>query len=122
MKLIGSRSEQQMRDELVRSNHSLQNGTHGQALVAALESANVNLARAYVLDWIPEQAEDIYDVLVSRDDVLIVEVSRESNEVQLERQSLAVYKAKCSKVQRLKIIVAQDLLTKGFQPNTKSGD
>src|SRR5258706_15025865 len=109
MKLIGSRTEQQMREELVRSNLSLQDGSY-ERLVAALESANVNVAGAYVLNWIPEQAEDIYAVLASAVEVLIVEVPRDEGQVQWERQDLAGYKKKCSKVQRLKIAVAEDLL------------
>ena len=109
MKLIGSRTEQQMREELIRSNLSLQDGSYGR-LVSALESANVNVVGAYVLNWIPEQAEDIYAVLVSANEVLTVEVPRGEGEVLLEREELAGYEGKCSKVQRLKIAVAQDLL------------
>lgn len=109
MKLIGSRTEQQMREELVRSNLSLQDGSYVR-LVEVLESANVNVAGAYVLKWIPEQAEDIYAVLVSAGEVVTVEVPRGEGQVLLEREELAEYEGKCSKVQRLKIAVARDLL------------
>jgi hypothetical protein len=109
MKLIGSRAEQQMREELIRSNLSLQNGSHGR-LAEALESANVNIARAYVLNWIPEQAEDIYVVLVPEGEILTVEVPRDEGQVLLERGQLATYEGKCSKVQRLKVAVAKGLL------------
>lgn len=98
-----------MREELVRSNLSLRDGSHGP-LIAALKSANVNVAAAYVINWILEQAEDIYAVLVSSNEVLIVELPRGDGQIQLERQELANYRKKCSKVQRLKIAVAQDLL------------
>lgn len=109
MKLVGSLTEQQMREELVRSNLSLRDGSYGP-LIAALESVNVNVAGAYVINWIPEQAEDIYAVLASSNEVLIVEVPRGEGQIELERQDLANYQVKCSKVQRLKIAVAQDLL------------
>lgn len=98
-----------MREELVRSNLALRDGSYSR-LTNALESANVNVANAYVLNWIPEQAEDIYIVLVSIGEVLTVEVPRGEGEVLLEREELAGYDAKCSKVQRLKIAVALDLL------------
>lgn len=109
MKLIGSNTEQQMREELIRSNLALQDGSYGR-LADALESENVNVAGAYVLNWIPEQAEDIYAVLVSAGEVVTVEVPRGEGQVLVEREELAKYEGKCSKVQRLKIAVARDLL------------
>lgn len=109
MKLIGSRVEQEMREELLRSNIALCDGSYGP-LIAALESANVNIAGAFVVKWIHEQAEDIYAVLTSSREVLIVEVPRGEGRFLLDRQDLAVYKKKCSKIQRLKMAVAEDLL------------
>jgi hypothetical protein len=107
--LIGSRNEHKMRDELLRTNLSLRDGSCGP-LSAALESANVSVAGAYVINWIPEQAEDIYAVIVSPSEVLIVEIPRGKGQVHIERQDLVGYQAKCSRVQRLKIAVAQELL------------
>jgi hypothetical protein len=109
MKLIGSRAEQQMREELLRSNLSLRDGSR-EPLVAALEGANVNVPGAYVVHWIHEQAEDIYVVLISASDVLIVEVPRGEGQVKVDRRDLAGYQRKCSKAQRLKIAVAQELI------------
>lgn len=108
MKLIGSRIEQRMRDELIRSNLALQDGGYGR-LGNALELANVDVAVAYVLNWIPEQAEDIYAVLATANEVVIVEVPRTEGQVLVEREHLAKYEVKCSKIQRLKIAVARDL-------------
>lgn len=109
MKLVGSRTEQQIREELLRSNRALQDGTSGK-LANALASANVRVVDTYVLDWIPEQAEDIYVALASANEVVIVEVPRDEGQVLLERVDLAQYKRKCSKIQKLKIAVAMDLL------------
>lgn len=109
MKLIGSGVEQAMREELLRSNIALCDGSYGP-LAAALESANVNIAGAFVVKWIHEQAEDIYAVLVSSREVLVVEVPRSEGQVLIERVELAAYKRKCSKIQRLKIAVAENLL------------
>lgn len=112
MKLIGSRTEQQMREELLRSNLALRDGSY-ERLTEALESANVNVARAYVINWIPEQAEDIYAVLVSAGEVVTVEVPRGEGQVLLERDELVKYEDKCSKSQRLKVAVALALLASG---------
>lgn len=110
MKLIGSMVERKMREELIRSNFAFRDGTYDPRLIDVLNAANVDLDRAYVLNWIPEQAEDIYTVLVSPVEVLVIEVPREQGEAQVERQSLDAYSAKCSKHQRMKIAVAQDQL------------
>jgi hypothetical protein len=112
MKLIGSLTEQQMREELIQSNLALRDDTN-HALRHALESANVNVAAAYVIHWIPEQVEDIYDVLVSAGEVLTVEVPRVEGQILLKRVALATYERKCSKSHRLKIAVALDLLASG---------
>lgn len=50
-------------------------------LLRALRLVRPNLRQAYVLSWIPEQAEDIYDVLVDKDTVCTVEVRRTSTSV-----------------------------------------
>lgn len=64
IKPTGSRAEQQICKALVRSDLALQDGSYGR-LANALDSANVNVAGAYILNWMPEQAGDIYAVLVS---------------------------------------------------------
>lgn len=110
MKLIGSHTEQQMREELLRSNRSLQDGSAGDALVSLLKAANCDVTGVYVLNWIPEQAEDIYAVLVAPDEVLIAEIPRGAGPTLVERRGLEDYVAGCTKVQRLKIAVAQNLL------------
>lgn len=78
-----------------------------------LGGVNINIAGAYVLHWIPEQAEDIYEVLVSADEVVIVEVPRSEGRAMLERETLAQYESKCSKVSKRKIAIACDLLASG---------
>jgi hypothetical protein len=108
MKLTLSRSDQQMREELVRSNLTLQDGSN-QRLANILDSEGVNVCKAYVLNWIPEQAEDIYSVLVSAGEVITVEVPRGDGATLVEREDLARYESKCSKVQKIKIAIAREL-------------
>lgn len=109
-------ADQQTREELVRSNLALQDGSHGP-LVAALRGANANLANSYVVNWIPEQAQDIYTVLIEMGTVLIVEIPRDGSRVQIERQELSNFEAECSRVQRRKIAVAKEL---SFGTTTKA--
>lgn len=109
MKLKGSRVEKELRDELLRSNVALRDGSYGR-LAVALQSNDVNPACAYVVKWIHEQAEDIYAVLAPADVLLIVEVPRDEGPVSAQRADLVAYKNGSSRVQRLKIAVAEDLL------------
>jgi hypothetical protein len=117
MKLIGSRVEQQMREELIRSNLALQDGSHFR-LANALELANVNVVGAYVLNWTPEQAEDIYEVLASAVEVVTVEIPRSEGLALLERESLKAHERKCSKIQRIRIAVALELLISRASKNS----
>jgi hypothetical protein len=110
MKLIGSRTEQQLREELVRSKLSLRDVDH-DPLAKTLKSAKTDIVEAYVINWIPEQAEDIYEVLVTPSDVMILEIPRGEGEIRIQSQTLADYLIGASKAQRLKIAVAQDLFS-----------
>ena len=51
------------------------------ALSAAIEAAGFDLATAFVLEWIPEQAEDLFVVLAGPDGVVRVELVRDSGTV-----------------------------------------
>ncbi|WP_257386005.1 hypothetical protein [Tahibacter caeni] len=109
MKLVGGRTEQEYREGLVRSNLSLRNSS--SRLGAALEAAGVDVANAYVVFWIPEQAEDIYQVLTPAREIVTVELSRYSDDVLLlERQSLKDYERGRSQQDRIKLAVALDLI------------
>lgn len=109
MKLIGSRTEQEYRERLVRSNLSL--GNSGDRLGSALETVGVDVANAYVIFWIPEQAEDIYQVLTPAGEIVTVELPRYSDEILLlERRALKDYERGRSQQERIKLAVALDLI------------
>jgi NADPH-dependent 7-cyano-7-deazaguanine reductase QueF-like protein len=108
MKLIGSRTEQDFRERLIRSNRSLRERTG--PLAAVLETAGVDVANAYVISWIPEQGEDIYDVLTTAGGIVTVELPHDSGEILLARQSLKDYERGCSLQRRIELAVALDLI------------
>jgi hypothetical protein len=76
MRLIGSLTEDDLREQLSASNASLREGGGSPALRAALIACGVDPTTAFVLDWIPEQGEDIYTVLDGTRRVLTVELPR----------------------------------------------
>jgi hypothetical protein len=60
MKLVGSKVEQDFRHELIASKKKLYVEGGSQRLLEELRKHFENLETAYILDWIPEQGEDIY--------------------------------------------------------------
>jgi hypothetical protein len=65
-----------MREELLRSNAALRAGLDNPALSTLQRDQGVDLAKAFVLDWVPEQSEDIYTVLDGDRQVLTIELPR----------------------------------------------
>jgi hypothetical protein len=108
MKLIGSLSEQRERETLVASNAELRDGQTPLAL--ALQSHGVDLNTAYVLEWIPEQAEDLFVVLVGRERVVRLEVARSDGSiVAFDESALAAY-VPTGRPAGLRLAVALDLV------------
>ncbi|WP_233833537.1 hypothetical protein [Paraburkholderia sp. ZP32-5] len=66
-----------IRHDLLQSSASLLAGNETDALGIALRHLFPGIAYAFVLHWIPEQAEDIYWVLVSPTEVAEIEVPRD---------------------------------------------
>ena len=67
---------------------------------------------AFVLEWTPEQGEDIFVVLIDDESVATVEILREGQVSAFEVESLDEYRSKLrSKKSRIQLIVALDLLT-----------
>jgi hypothetical protein len=110
MTLFGSRTEQQIRDLLIESNLGLQNSEYGNELTRALHEEQVDLRTAYILNWLPEQAEDIFDILHGGPDIIIVKVSRAGAPTTTTRSTVDLYLAGKSKARQLTLAVAQKLV------------
>jgi hypothetical protein len=110
MTLFGSRTRRQIRDLLIESNLGLQNSEYGNELDRALHEENVDLRTAYILNWLPEQAEDIYDILHSGPDIIIVKVSRAGAPTTVARNTVDFYLEGKSTSKQLTLAVAQELV------------
>mgnify|MGYP003576315423 CR=1 FL=1 len=77
MKLIGSNSERQYRDELIVSRDGIFKKNSAPRLLETLRENYPGLTSAFVLHWIPEQGEDIYEVLINEHEVFLVEIPRD---------------------------------------------
>jgi hypothetical protein len=111
MKLTGSTTEQAYRRELVAAHHSLFNDKKKEGLLSFLRLRYHAMRTAYVLDWIPEQGDDTYCVLIDAKTVVWVEVSREEgvSPTIVDEMSLHRYQNGLSKTGRIKLSVALDL-------------
>ena len=108
MKLIGSKMESDFRDELLSSNNALQDS--GSKLRQALTAAGHETKNAYVLHWTPEQLEDLYTVLIDGSYLVYVEIDKYDNsQPLLERNELKPYMHGLSKMNQVRLAVAQDL-------------
>ncbi|MFC6549110.1 hypothetical protein ACFQBN_20820 [Cohnella cellulosilytica] len=112
MRLIGSKTEQDLRKQLIESNKLLFEGQGNKSLLKALEKYYPEMKTAYILHWIPEQGEDIYKVLVN--DSTIVEVELDRNDIAVEPLvstiSISQYRQGLSKHSQIKLEVALDLV------------
>ncbi|PZM64616.1 hypothetical protein DOE73_16255 [Paenibacillus dendritiformis] len=71
----------------------------------------------YILNWTPEQGEDIFTILVDLDKIAKVEISRvDHSEVPLiETFNLKDFQRRLSKIFQIKLAVAIDLAKKEHQ-------
>ena len=116
MKLIGSKIEKDFRAELIKSRDSLFNEKNMGKLLTVLRASDAELKTAYIIDWTPEQGEDIYRVLVNTDYIAMVELDRINPNAGpiVEKMPLSEYQQGLSKSARIKLAVAIDLAEKGL--------
>lgn len=67
--------------ELFESRKALFDGLSNPILLEALRIHFPGIQSAYILNWIPEQGEDIYFVLVKNDLIAIIEIQRSPQRV-----------------------------------------
>ncbi|WP_419905208.1 hypothetical protein [Kiloniella sp.] len=142
MRLIGSRREVKLREELVAGHQHLfanadkkdksirslfkklfvnmsKEQKEDKRILSCLRSNYPNMVTAYCLHWIPEQGEDIYFYLVDLDNVAVIEIDRLDDRVEIifENMTLRAYRKELSKSGRLLLAVALDLAQKDIDNN-----
>lgn len=103
-----------LRRELESSSNRLFSGENAK-LLSALKTRFPDLLGAYVVDWIPEQGEDIYTVIIGRDLVAVIEIDRQSaaGEPLIDVYTIEEYRKEhpsLSKERRRKLAVALELI------------
>lgn len=117
MKLIGSKTEQELREQLIESNHLLFKSEEKKKLIEIIKILHPEMTTAYILDWIPEQGEDIYKILINDNLILEIELDRLNNEFEpiVDTQTIPQYLQGLSKPGQIKLAVALDLAKQGLK-------
>lgn len=112
MKLIGSLMEDGFSKELSNSWDGLREP--GNQVFKILKDEVGFINSAFVLNWTPEQSEDIYTVLVNGSEIIFVEVSKSNGEVlNFKNVSVKEYeKSLRSRQSKIKLAVAIELASK----------
>ena len=100
---------------LLQSSSNLLKGPLTPLRVALLEKFGP-MEKAFIVDWIPEQGEDIYTIVINRDAIIVLEISRhEPTALEFEIKTVRAYFAenpRIGKDTRRKIEAAVRLFAK----------
>lgn len=111
MRLIGSMSEQKIREEMLKGKDGIFLGGEAPRLLNALRKIYPGLGKAFVLHYIPEQDADIYDVLVDKDTVINIEINKNNIFYKFKIFDVNYYSLKNkSRIKNIKLMVAIDLM------------
>lgn len=117
MKLIGSKVEQELREQLIKSNQSLFEDKEKRRLLEVIKSSFPKMKTAYIVQWIPEQGEDIYKILIDDNIIAEIELNRYNSETEqiVSYNSITQYLQGLSKINQIKLAVALDLVKQKFK-------
>ncbi|TVX92500.1 hypothetical protein [Paenibacillus agilis] len=111
MKLIGSKLEQELKKQLTKSNKSFFKDEEKRSLLEVVRSSYPEMNTAYIIDWIPEQDEDIYKILINDCIIAEIELDRyniESSPIVITK-TISEYLKGLSKQCQIKLAVALEL-------------
>ncbi|WP_343694020.1 hypothetical protein [Chitinophaga sp.] len=116
MKLIGSKIENELRTSLIASSQSLFNSNN--EVIKKLKLVYPEMISAYILNWIPEQGEYIYFILINGSIIVQIEWNREDDECHITGTfSIPEYYKGITKTSKLKLTIALELATKEMNKN-----
>ncbi len=120
LKLVGSKTELDIREELINSKKSLFKGKSNNKLFDVLQVNFPKLKTAYTISWIPEQGEDLYKILIDDSIIVDIEINRVNREAIpiVKTISISEYSKGLSKISKIRLAVAMDLAQKDLKDPT----
>lgn len=112
MRQIGSKTEKEIKEQLIISNHSLFKSEEKRRLLEVIRGSFPQLKTAYILNWLPEQSEDIYKILINDGIVARIELDRYDAEVKpvIASEDISQYRYRMNKQNQIKLTIALDLV------------
>jgi len=112
MVLKGTKTENDIREQLIESHNHLFDQSKNDKLLKALKSIQA-METAYILNWIPDQDEDVYIALINDAFIVRIELEKDSNnKPEYEFISLKKYRIGLRKQDQIKLEIALDLAKK----------
>lgn len=120
MKLINSKTEQDIREQLIKSHKSLFEDEEERKLLTVIKEKFPDMLTAYILHWIPEQGEDFYKILINDSVIVDIELDKVNQNIISIMSSIPVpkYKLGLSRLNQIKLIIAIDLAQKDLNKET----
>jgi hypothetical protein len=117
MKIIESKTEQEIRAELIGSNRSLFSTEEDGRLIEEVYKLYPETKTAYVLHWRVEQGEDLYKVLVNDNVIIEIEIDRVGQSEPIIGKSLTIpqYLKGLKRKDQIQLAVALDLAKKDIE-------
>lgn len=117
MRLVGSKLEQDFRKELIESHVALFQSIEEKNFLNLLKINFKEMKTAYVINWTPEQGEDLYTLLINLDIIVKIEISRinQNENPIIEVFRLQEFQKGLSKLFQIKLAVAMDLAKKDIE-------
>ena len=106
MKLTGTKTENYFREKLICSHKSLYEDEDKSRILHSLKESHPEMKTAYVLEWIPDQGEDIYIILIDSEVIAKIEVDRFDMTIKpsIEEVSISRYKKNLKKINQIKLL------------------
>ena len=112
MKLIGSKTEEDFRKELIKINAVHFSGNSKFRLKKFLESEGYSIKHACLLSWFQDETEDCYSVLINKKYIVTAEIERLDKTFvpKIKRIELKEYEKGLSRMNQIKLLVAKELI------------
>ncbi len=111
MKLIGSKTEREFRNNLIVSSNQHFSEDSNSPLKCFLQSKNIPYKNAHILNEITDESTTHYSILISGSSVLSVEIDKSNsrNSTIQSNSELKSYLLGLSKIEQIKLFVAKEL-------------
>lgn len=118
MRLIGSKTEKELREQLNASKYALFNSEEKKRLLEIIKKSFPEMKSACIISGIPEQESDIYQILINDQTVSTIEISKNNYDYEpllVEAEDIAHYLKGRKKQAQITLAIALELVREDLQ-------